>query len=121
MEWNMTSSQKSYDAIHLPRCQTKVKHSFDFTLGIYFVFNAKMFLLLKVCKFVKTRILIVICSFLQTNAFGISICGNNWKYYGDLQLHETFYLGHLLGLCSVEFVGIWQLVEIGNVMIYNFL
>ncbi len=79
----MMSFQKSYDAIHLLDCQTKVKHSFDFIIGIYFVFNAKMLLLLKVCKFVKTRILIVI-SFLQTNAFGISICGNNWKNYGDL-------------------------------------
>jgi hypothetical protein len=106
MVWNMTSFQKSYDTISLPHCQTKVKHSFDFALRIDFFFNAKMFLLLKVCKFVKTRILIVICRFLQTNAFGISMCGNNWKNYGDLQLHETFYLGHLLGLCCVEFVGI---------------
>jgi hypothetical protein len=79
-----------------------------------------MFLLLKVCKFVKTKILMVICSFLQTNAFGISISGNNWKNYGDLQLHETFYPCHFLELCCVEFVGIWQLVEIGNVMVYNF-
>ncbi len=117
----MMNSQKSYDAIHLPHCQIEVKHSFDFTLGIYFYFNAKMFLVLEVCKFVKTRILIVICNFLQTNTFGISICGNNCKNYGDLQLHETFYPGHLLGLCCVEFVGIWQLVEIKNVMIYNFL
>jgi len=37
--------------------------------------------------------LMMIYSFLQINAFDISIC-ENYKHYGDLQFHDTFCMGH---------------------------
>ncbi len=44
-----------------------------------------------VCKFVETRNLMVICNFLQVNAFDISSCGYK-KHDGELQLHATLCL-----------------------------
>jgi hypothetical protein len=37
--------------------------------------------------------LMMIYSFLQINAFGISIC-ENYKHYGDLQFHDAFCMDH---------------------------
>jgi hypothetical protein len=65
----------------------------------------------------------MIYSFLQKNAFDTFV-NENWKDYGDLQLHETFCVGHdFLGFCCVEFTSVWQQVmKIGNLMmIFNFL
>ncbi len=123
MEWNMKSSQKFCDAIHLLHYPTKVKHCFGFLLGVYFVINVKLFWSLRVCKFVKIGNLTLIYNFLQTSAFDTFV-NENWKHSCDLQFHETFCLGHnFLGLCCVEFASVWQQVmEIGNlIMIYNFL